>query len=122
MSAENISTAFPEEVLLTETGGRPLGDRVLLSFIPVEEISQGGIYIPDTAKKRPSMGTALAVGDGRKIAQDGSVVSMPMPVKVGERVLFSEYSGIEIRLHGVDMCILASEDILMVLDEGVEAE
>ena len=74
---------------------KPLNDRVLVKRLESEEKTAGGLYIPDTAKEKPSKGQVVAVGPG-KIAENGSRVAMA--VKKGDEVLFNKYAGTEIKL------------------------
>jgi len=91
---------------------RPLADRVVVKVIEVEEKTEGGIVLPDTAKERPQQGEVLAVGPGRRL-DDGSL--LPLSVKVGDRVLFSKYGGVEVKVDGEEYLILREDDILGVL-------
>jgi chaperonin GroES len=91
---------------------RPLADRVVVKVIEVEEKTEGGIVLPDTAKERPQQGEVLAVGPGRRL-DDGSL--LPLGVKVGDRVLFSKYGGVEVKVDGEEYLILREDDILGVL-------
>ena len=88
---------------------KPLGDRVLVKPMAREEMSRGGIVIPDTAKEKPQEGEVLAVGAG-KYSDKGERV--PMEVKVGDIVLYTKYGGTEIKLEGVEYMILRDNDIL----------
>ena len=88
---------------------KPLGDRVLVKPMAREEMSRGGIVIPDTAKEKPQEGEVLAVGAG-KYSDKGE--RMPMEVKVGDIVLYTKYGGTEIKLEGVEYMILRDNDIL----------
>ena len=92
---------------------RPLGDRVLIKRVEEEEKTKGGIIIPDTAKEKPLEGIVLAVGSGT-ILKSGKV--HPMDVKAGDKVLFSKYSGSEIKIDGDEHLILREDDLLAVLD------
>ena len=92
---------------------RPLGDRVLVKRIEEEEKSKGGIIIPDTAKEKPQEGRVMAVGAGKTL-DDGKLV--PLEVKTGDKVLFSKYSGSDIKLDGEEHLILRETDILGVVD------
>ena len=92
---------------------RPLGDRVLVKRIEEEEKSKGGIIIPDTAKEKPQEGRVIAVGAGKTL-DDGKLV--PLEVKTGDEVLFSEYSGSDIKLDGEEHLILREADILGVVE------
>ena len=82
---------------------KPLNDRVLVKRLESEEKTAGGLYIPDTAKEKPSKGEVVAVGPG-KIAENGSRVAMA--VKKGDEVLFNKYAGTEIKLDGVDHLVM----------------
>ena len=89
---------------------KPLGDRVVLK--PDEEQAQksaGGIFIPDTAKEKPQQGTVVAVGPGR-VTDDGK--TLPMTVVVGEKVIYSKYSGTEYTEDGVEYLIVREGDVL----------
>jgi chaperonin GroES len=92
---------------------RPLHDRVLIRRIEAEERTPGGIIIPDTAKEKPVEGEVLAVGTGTR---DDSGKSIPLDVKVGDRVLFGKWSGTEVLLGGEDRLIMKESDILGVIE------
>ena len=92
---------------------RPLGDRVLVKPLEVEEKKKGGIIIPDTAKEKPQEGKVIAVGKG-KITEEGKV--LPLDVKVGNRILFGKYSGNEIKIDDEDYLIVKEEDILGIIE------
>ena len=92
---------------------KPLNDRVLVKRLESEEKTAGGLYIPDTAKEKPSKGQVVAVGPG-KIAENGSRVAMA--VKKGDEVLFNKYAGTEIKLDGVYHLVMREEDILAIID------
>ena len=92
---------------------RPLHDRILVKRLDQEAKSKGGIIIPDTAKEKPMEGRVVAVGTG-KLADDGTLT--PLEVKKGDRILFSKYSGSEIKLDGDEHLIIREEDILAVLE------
>lgn len=92
---------------------KPLNDRVLVKRLESEEKTAGGLYIPDTAKEKPSKGEVVAVGPG-KIAENGSRVDMA--VKKGDAMLFNKYAGTEIKLDGVDHLVMREEDILAIID------
>ena len=91
---------------------RPLHDRVLVQRLEAEDKSTGGIIIPDTAKEKPQEGKVVAVGNGKR-KDDGTLI--PMEVKAGDRILFSKYSGSDVRLDGKEYVIMREEDILGVL-------
>jgi len=90
---------------------KPLGDRVVVEPGPEEEVSSGGIVLPDTAKKKPQDGKVLAVGPGR-LLENGKRV--PVAVKEGDTVIYSKYGGTEIKVKGKDYVILSEDDILAV--------
>lgn len=92
---------------------RPLGDRVLVKPLEVEEKKKGGIIIPDTAKEKPQEGKVIAVGKG-KITEEGKVI--PLDVKVGDKILFGKYSGNEIKIDDEDYLIVKEEDILGIIE------
>lgn len=91
---------------------RPLHDRVLIKRLVEEEKTKGGIIIPDSAKEKPQEGKVVAVGKGR--LEDGKVI--PLDVKAGDRILFSKYSGNEVKIEGEEHLILKEEEILGVLE------
>ena len=93
---------------------RPLHDRVVLRRIEQEEKTAGGIIIPDTAKEKPMEGEVVAVGNG---ARDESGNLVPLDVKVGDRVLFSKWSGTEISMDGEELLVLRESDIMGVIEE-----
>jgi chaperonin GroES len=87
----------------------PLGDRVVIKPTPREEVSKGGIVLPDTAKEKPQEGKIIAVGPGR-LTEDGNRIAME--VKKGDKVLYSKYAGTEIKLDGEELIIMREGDIL----------
>ncbi len=90
---------------------RPLGDRVIIKLVEVEEKTAGGIVLPDKAKERPTEAEVMAVGTGR-ILNDGQKV--PMDVKVGDRIIISKYAGTEFKVDDAEYLILREDDILAV--------
>ena len=92
---------------------KPLNDRVLVKRLESEEKTAGGLYIPDTAKEKPSKGEVVAVGPG-KAADDGKRIEMA--VKKGDMVLFNKYAGTEIKLDGVEHLVMREDDILAIID------
>ncbi len=91
---------------------KPLNDRVLVKRVDVEEKTAGGLFIPETAKEKPSRGEVIAVGSGKAL-DNGS--RLPLEVKVGDIVIFGKYAGSEIKLDGVEHLVLREEDILAVI-------
>ena len=92
---------------------KPLSDRVVVKPQAAEEKTASGIILPDTAKEKPQEGKVVAVGNG-KVAEDGK--KTPLDVKKGDKVLFSKYSGSEVKLDGEDHLIMREDDILAVLE------
>jgi chaperonin GroES len=92
---------------------RPLHDRVLIKRLDEESKTSGGLFIPDTAKEKPIQGKVIAVGSGKR-DKDGKVVALD--VKAGDKVLFSKYSGTEVKIDGDEHLIMREEDLLAVLD------
>jgi len=92
---------------------RPLHDRVIVRRLESEEVSAGGIIIPDTAKEKPIQGEVIAAGNG-KITENGDV--RPLDVKAGDRVIFSKYAGTEIKLDGNEFLMMREDDILGVIE------
>ncbi|MFW6150536.1 MAG: co-chaperone GroES [Chloroflexota bacterium] len=86
----------------------PLGDRVVIKPTPKEEVSKGGIVLPDTAQEKPQEGTIIAVGPG-KVSDDGKRVAMD--VKEGDKVIYSKYAGTEFKLDEEDLVIMRESDI-----------
>ena len=91
---------------------KPLGGRVIVEPIEQEEMTAGGIILPETAKEKPQEGKILAVGKG-KLNDEGKLI--PMDVKVGDRVLYGKYSGSELKIDDQDCLIMHQEDILGIL-------
>ena len=90
----------------------PLGNRLVVEPIEEEEITAGGIVLPETAKEKPQKGTALAVGPGER-NEKGEY--MPLEVKAGDKVLFAKYSGTEIKYDGKKLLIMRESDVLAKL-------
>jgi chaperonin GroES len=88
---------------------QPLADRLVVKPIQKEEMTKGGIILPDTAKEKPQEGEVVAVGPGR-ITDEGKRIAMD--VKVGDIVIYSKYGGSEIKVDDEDMIILRESDIL----------
>ena len=92
---------------------KPLGGRVIVEPIEQEEMTAGGIILPETAKEKPQEGKILAAGPGER-DEDGERI--PMEVQVGDKVLYAKYSGTEVRLDGKKLLILRESDILAVIE------
>lgn len=91
---------------------RPLHDRILAKRIEEKEQVRGGIIIPDTAKEKPLEAEVIAIGNG-KILEDGKTI--PLDVKVGDRILVGKYSGTEVKLNDNEYIILREEEVLGVI-------
>jgi chaperonin GroES len=94
---------------------RPLHDRVLVRRIEEAETTSGGIIIPDTAKAKPIQGEVIAVGPG---ARDDAGRIVPLEVKKGDRVLFGQWSGTEVRIDGQELLVMKESDIMGIV-EGI---
>ena len=104
------------EPVANEVGVRPLGDRVLVEPLAVNEngLSQHGIIIPDTVtKERPEQGTVIAVGAGR-LTDQGKL--LPLKVKKGQKILFSKYGPDEIKIKDKEYFIISESNILAIID------
>ena len=91
---------------------KPLGNRVVIEPIEQEDITSGGIVLPETAKEKPQKGTILSVGPGER-DEDGKYI--PMDVKESDTVLFAKYAGTEIKVDGDKLLILKESDILAIV-------
>jgi len=92
---------------------KPLGGRVIVEPIEQEEMTAGGIILPETAKEKPQEGKILAAGPGDR-DEDGKRIAME--VKVGDKVLYAKYSGTEVKVDGKKLLILRESDILAVVE------
>ena len=93
---------------------KPLGNRVVIEPLEQEEVTAGGIVLPETAKEKPQKGKIVAVGDG-KILDDGS--RQKPQVKKGDMVLFTSYAGSEIKMDGKEYLIMTESDIMAVIED-----
>ena len=91
---------------------KPLNDRVLVKRLEMEEKTAGGLYIPDTAKEKPSKGEVVAAGPGKL---DDSGKRVALAVKAGDTVLFNKYAGTEVKIDGVEHLVMREDDILAVI-------
>lgn len=91
---------------------RPLGDRIIIELIEAEEKTASGIVLPDSAKEKPQEGKIVAIGTGR-VLENGTRVELD--VKEGERIIFSKYSGTEVKYDNNDYLILRESDVLAVI-------
>ena len=93
---------------------KPLGDRVVIEHVEQDDKSSGGVFLPDTAKEKPQEGVVRAVGTGR-VTDEGK--TLPMGVKVGDRVIYSKYSGSEVKIDGTEYLIVSEKDVLAIVDK-----
>ena len=91
---------------------KPLGDRVVIRVLEQEEKTASGIFLPDTAKEKPSQGEVVAVGPG-KVQDDGK--RFALDVKVGDKIIFSKYAGTEVKFEGTKYLIVSERDILAII-------
>lgn len=91
----------------------PLHDRVIVKPSQPEEVTKGGIIIPDTAKEKPQQGTIVAVGSGR-VNDEGKV--LPLTVKKDDKVLYGKYSGTEITIDGEEFLMMRESDIFAIIN------
>ncbi len=92
---------------------KPLGDRVLVKRLEQEEVTKGGIIIPDTAKEKPMKGQVVAVGPG-KMDEDGK--HLKMHVEKDDMVLFNKYAGTEVKIDDEDFLVMREDDILAIIE------
>ncbi|NQW30825.1 MAG: co-chaperone GroES [Ignavibacteria bacterium] len=90
----------------------PLHDRVIVKASEPDEVSKGGIIIPDTAKEKPMQGEIIAVGTGKQ-SDEGKVT--PLQVKIGDKVLYGKYAGTEINMEGDEYLIMREADIFAII-------
>jgi chaperonin GroES len=91
---------------------RPLGDRIVVKRLDNETTSAGGIVLPDSATEKPSQGTVLAVGNGKKL-DNGQ--SQPLDVSVGDTVIFGQYSGNTVKIENQEVLIMNESEVFAVL-------
>jgi chaperonin GroES len=93
---------------------KPLGNRVVVEPLEQEEVTIGGIVLPETAKEKPQKGKVLAIGPGDRDEKGNRI---PLDVKVNDTVLFAKYAGTEIKLEGKKILILRESDLLAIVAE-----
>lgn len=91
---------------------KPIGDRIVVKPLEAEEVTKGGIILPDSAKEKPQKGKVVAIGAGR-ILDNGTRV--PVEVKEGDTIIYSKYGGTEVKFDGEEYLIVNERDILAVL-------
>jgi chaperonin GroES len=98
---------------MAKLGIRPLGDKVIIKRVEAEDVTAGGIVLPDSAKEKPKRGLIKAIGDG-KLLDSGE--RSQLQVKKNDEVLFTSYAGTEVKVGGDEYIIMDESDILAVLD------
>ena len=93
---------------------KPLGDRVVVEHVEQADKSAGGVFLPDTAKEKPQEGIVRAVGSGR-VTDQGTTLAMN--VKAGDRIIYSKYSGSEVKVEGKEYLIISEKDVLAIVDK-----
>lgn len=91
---------------------KPIGDKVIVELLEAQEKTKGGIIFPDTAKEKPHEGKVIAVGSGRALSNGKTV---PPEVRPGDKIVFSKYSGNEVKLDDKEFVIVEADDILAIL-------
>ncbi len=91
---------------------KPLGEKILVKRLEAEDVTKGGIVLPDSAKEKPKRGKIVAVGGG-KLLDDGS--RSEMQVKKGDEVIFTSYAGTEVKVEGDEYLIMDQSDVLAVI-------
>lgn len=94
---------------------RPLGDKILVKRAEAQTRTESGIYLPETAKDKPKEGKIVALGNGILNKETGKY--LPFSVKKGDRVIFSSYSGTEVKIDGEDLLIMSEDDILGIIEK-----
>ena len=92
---------------------KPLGNRVVVEPIEEEEVTSGGIVLPETAKEKPQKGTVLSIGPGER---DDEGKRIPLDVTPGDIVLYAKYAGTEIKIDGKKLLILRESDLLAIVE------
>lgn len=96
---------------------RPLYDRILAQRLDEQDRTSGGLFIPDNAKEKPLEAVVIAVGSGKLLA-NGTI--QPIALKAGDKILVAKYAGADVKLVGKDHIIVREDDVLGVLEEGVQ--
>jgi chaperonin GroES len=92
---------------------RPLYDRLLVERVESEEVTKGGIILPDSAKEKPQQGKVVAAGEGKRL-EDGKLIALA--VKVGDTILFGKYSGSEVKIDGIEYLIMREDDVMGIVE------
>ena len=92
---------------------KPLGDRIVVKRVEAEQMTEGGIVLPDSAKEKPKEGKVLALGDGR-LLDDGTRASFQ--VKKNDRIIFTSYAGTEVTVDGKEYLVMSENDVLAIVE------
>jgi chaperonin GroES len=98
---------------MAKTKMKPLGDHVIVKRLEADDVTAGGIYLPDTAKEKPKRGTVIAIGSG-KLNNKGQ--RSVMQLNKNDQVLFTSYAGTEVKIDGEDYLILSESDVVAVVE------
>ncbi|MFN5943642.1 MAG: co-chaperone GroES [Phycisphaerae bacterium] len=98
----------------SKTTVRPLGDKILVKRDEAASKTDSGIFLPETSKDKPKTGVIEAVGTGNLNTDTGARI--PLTLKKGDRIIFTSYSGTEIKLDGVEFLMMSEDDVLAVID------
>lgn len=98
----------------SKTSVRPLGDKILVKRDEAASKTESGIFLPETSKDKPKTGVIEAVGTGNLNTDTGERI--PLTLKKGDRIIFTSYSGTEIKLDGVEFLMMSEDDVLAVID------
>lgn len=90
---------------------KPLGDRVIVKAVPAEEMTAGGIVLPDSAQEKPQEGDVIAIGPGTQLSTGKKV---PMDVAIGDRIIYGKYAGTEVKIGADEYVIVRQDDVLAV--------
>jgi len=90
----------------------PLGDKVVIRRLDADEVTAGGIVLPDSAKEKPKQGRVLSIGDGKRL-RDGNLAKHQ--VSEGDRVIFSSYSGMEVLVDDEELLVMSEDEILAIM-------
>jgi chaperonin GroES len=103
----------PETATKSKVELKPLGDQIVLEPVEPAQVTSGGVILPDTAKEKGQEGLVIAIGPGRK-TDKGELIKIDQ-LKVGDRVIYSKYSGTEIKIEGKDYIILGEKDVKSII-------
>ena len=93
---------------------KPLGDKIIVKREEAQSKTESGIYLPESAKDKPKQGKVIATGAGNLNRDTGEY--LPFTVKKGDRVIFTTYSGTEVKIDGEDLLIMTEDDILGIIE------